>query len=623
MMRATAQRMLGVLDRCFAFHSPAHIARASFAVMLLGGLVALLLGQDANWDLRNYHLYNGYAALQGRWAQDLAPAHMQSYFSPLLDMLHYLLMVRLPAPLGGFLLGAFHGLVFLPLAGIALHALGEREQRARLAPLLALAGMCTSAFLSELGGSMADNTSAVFVIGAVYLVLQAHSRQRAGNHIGLGCWVLAGLLLGTAVAFKLTNAVYAIALGLAAVAGGGVWRHRVAGLALLTASALLAAALLAGWWYWQVWVQFGNPLFPQFNAYFQAPLAAPIAVADTRWLPSNLLQHLAWPLLFSLDPGRVSEVKMLQVLWPLLYLGGLVLLLSRLFGVRRERPRPSRAVLALLVFFCVGYVLWQGMFSIYRYLVVLELIAPLLLWLLVERLLPAARAARWAGRVVAVCVAISLLGANGWGHEAWAREGFRVQAPTMDAPGQSVVLLVGGEPQAWRVPFLPAAARYVGVAGTFPESEGYRQAVATIVQSRKHHYAMLPAPQDKQTARLGRINGWAAALGLNRDGGCQRLEWLARRVRGLRAVVAHDQGSDRCQLVPRDATTQDAARLHERRIAGDGLARYGLALDEQSCVQLSSWIGQGEYPWQWCRVVAMPAAGAGSGNAEAGLAQQP
>jgi hypothetical protein len=55
-----------------------------------------------------------------------------------------------------------------------------------------------------------------------------------------------------------------------------------AGLALV---ALAVFALLAGPWLVRLWDTFGNPLFPQFNAWFQAPLAAPVAVADTRWLP--------------------------------------------------------------------------------------------------------------------------------------------------------------------------------------------------------------------------------------------------------------------------------------------------------------------------------------------------
>src|SRR5438270_12031516 len=57
--------------------------------------VALLLGRDTNWDLRNYHFYNAYALLEGRLWRDLAPANAQAFLHPGLDVPFYLL-VRSP-----------------------------------------------------------------------------------------------------------------------------------------------------------------------------------------------------------------------------------------------------------------------------------------------------------------------------------------------------------------------------------------------------------------------------------------------------------------------------------------------------------------------------------------------
>src|SRR5262245_18527904 len=41
-------------------------------------IAAILLGKEMNWDLLNYHFYNGYALLHGRFALDLAPAQAQT-----------------------------------------------------------------------------------------------------------------------------------------------------------------------------------------------------------------------------------------------------------------------------------------------------------------------------------------------------------------------------------------------------------------------------------------------------------------------------------------------------------------------------------------------------------------
>ncbi len=601
---ARLRRCGGLLDRYFAFHSRGNVARATVAVMLLGGVVALLMGQDANWDLRNYHLYNGYALLHGRLALDLAPAQMQSYFSPVLDVFHYLLMARLPAPLGGFVLGALHGLAFLPVAGIAARALQGQPQRARLAPLLGLAGLCSSAFLSEFGGSMADNTTALFVLASLYFVLSAQQRQAAAPQAAFAVWALAGALLGIAVALKLTNAIYAVALGLAALCAGGPLRRRLLGAGMLTLAALVVAALLAGWWYLRMWQVFGNPLFPQFNALFQGPLAASISVADTRWLPRGIWEHLTWPLQFAANPRRVSEIWLVQCIWPLLYLSALAVALRRIVRGAGAAPAFAPAMGAVLAFFGVGYVLWQGMFSIHRYLVALELLAPLLLWFFCQKLFAPGRAAKWGGWAVGLCALVSLLGWNAWGHERWARDGFAVEAPPMPEPERSVVLLVGLEPQAWRLPLLPGQARYASVASNFPESPAYRAHLAGMLEQRDRHFAMIPAHSDKLALRFVRMNDWARRLGLSQGRGCERLRWMAARVRGLRSAV-EEAGDGHCRLVPRSGAPSDAetSSLQERAVAQGQLAGYGLALEEGSCVVLASRIGQGQYPYQWCRVV--------------------
>ena len=49
-------------------------------------------GMDANWDLRNYHLYNPHAWLTGRDSLDVAAAQLQSFHNPLLDVPLYLLV---------------------------------------------------------------------------------------------------------------------------------------------------------------------------------------------------------------------------------------------------------------------------------------------------------------------------------------------------------------------------------------------------------------------------------------------------------------------------------------------------------------------------------------------------
>ena len=65
------------------------------ACMLVAGLASLALGQDANWDLQNYHYYNPWAWWNGRiFDWDVAAAQIQTYHNPVLDF-PFLAMVTL------------------------------------------------------------------------------------------------------------------------------------------------------------------------------------------------------------------------------------------------------------------------------------------------------------------------------------------------------------------------------------------------------------------------------------------------------------------------------------------------------------------------------------------------
>jgi hypothetical protein len=606
-LREATGRSATTLARVFGFGTRRGIVAATTAVALLCGLLSLLRGQDANWDLRNYHVHNAWALLEGRIGLDLAPAQMQSYFPPLLDVPYFLLVQHAPPPLAGWLLGVLHGLAFLPVAWIAWRALAGDPRRDWLAPLLGLAGLASAVFLSELGNTMGDNSTAPLVMGALALALPDEDRRWRMSRIA---W--AGALLGMAVAFKLTNAIYAVALGLAVLAAPLPWRARLGTGAVLALVALAVCGVLAGPGLYRVWAAFGNPLFPQFNAWFQAPLALPVAVADTRWLPQSWGEALLRPLLFTANPYLVSEIALLQVTWALLYLAAIATavawLVRRHGGGRSDRPVAADAGVrrVLGVFFGTAFALWLAMFSIHRYLVVLELLAPLLLWLLLHALLAPRSAGRVAKVAITLGVLVALVGWNDWGHAGWARQAFRVQAPP--APLAGTVLLVGGEPQAWRLPYLPPGPVYASVGSNFPESPAYARRVRELAESQGGEIvALLPAAVDRRAESIERRNRWAARLGLD-SGDCRLLRRLARGSRRLQLVEPGQSPSGRCRLAQAEGHALNVAATDRALFeqADLVLARYGLRLDPAGCLALDSWIGAEPHPFRWCRVVALP-----------------
>ena len=55
----------------------------------LAGAASIALRQDSSWDLLNYHYYNAWAFVHGRHGIDWAPAQLQSFYSPFLDLPFY------------------------------------------------------------------------------------------------------------------------------------------------------------------------------------------------------------------------------------------------------------------------------------------------------------------------------------------------------------------------------------------------------------------------------------------------------------------------------------------------------------------------------------------------------
>src|SRR3954453_17596078 len=61
-------------------------AAIGLAWLVLFAAVSVLNGPDGAWDLRNYHLYNPFAVLNGRLHKDLVPAQLQTFLVPTMDI---------------------------------------------------------------------------------------------------------------------------------------------------------------------------------------------------------------------------------------------------------------------------------------------------------------------------------------------------------------------------------------------------------------------------------------------------------------------------------------------------------------------------------------------------------
>src|SRR5262245_40053601 len=178
-------------------------------------LLAVLLGKDLNWDLLNYHFYNGYALYTGRFERDLAPAQVQTFFNPLLDVPLYLAIVSLPPVVVGAVYGFVQGLngVAVWLIGRETLPIDDRRRREWASLGLAFLGGLGAINIGELGGGMADTLVSIPVLFSVALLLRSRPHLETGPTVPLVGWAaLAGAISGVGAGLKISSALYCVGM---------------------------------------------------------------------------------------------------------------------------------------------------------------------------------------------------------------------------------------------------------------------------------------------------------------------------------------------------------------------------------------------------------------------------
>jgi hypothetical protein len=427
------------------------------AFMLLSGLGSLWLGQDLNVDLQNYHFWNGYSFLTGR-THDIAPAAMWSFLNPVMDGFHYWGMSHLPARVFGFLIGVLHGLnpALVYLIARALFADGAGPQR-----LAAFGAGVASAIGPDavilLGTSTGDILSATPLLAAVLFAVHGARDADRGRTWHLAA---AGVGAGIAVAFKLTAAPYAMALAAALLLTAGSLPGATRVVAGFAAGGVLGYLIAGGLWCLHLWRRVGNPVFPFANSVFRSPYGESVWLRNDTWVPRTLWDHLVPPLWMAAgETARLTELfQFRDARLLVLFAAALVLV----FRYRRRRPlsRPERVV---LVFMALAYVLWLKLFYYYRYATLLELLAPVALYLLLRAafaaLSPRRLTALYAGLLIVLALYARYDPRSIGRHDHWADGWFEVRLPRLAAMPGAIVLT--DLPNSFVLPFLPADDRFL------------------------------------------------------------------------------------------------------------------------------------------------------------------
>jgi hypothetical protein len=462
-----------------------------------------LVGRDLPPDTFHYHLYAGMAALHDRLTSDFFAAGPQSYLNPYSFVPLYLMVESgLPNVAIGVILTVTQSAILWLTYELAVLVYPARERIAdrMVAPLAMALALLNPIVLQELGSSFNDLPIAVIGLAGWIALVYALKRGRGGPAL------LSGLLLGAAVALKLSNAfvVFAALPLVASIGARGPTRMRV-GFAFGTGVGLAFVAV-AGPWAWRLWRVFGNPFFPFMNSLFRSPDFITASLKHYRFVPDSLLGALAQPFLtivpgpmvhteLGAPDGRYALLLLLALAWP-----GLTLWQSArrraatpsappaVLAAARALPSDARVLALNLGAFVLGWALWLYASGNSRYFITLSCVGAVVTASLLARLL----AARVMAYVALIFLALQCF-------QLWSNAEFRYNPVSWSGPWVDVTIPQRflGEPylyltldttsQSFLATRLAPGSSFINIGGAYPlgpGAPGGERAAALIAQNR-------------------------------------------------------------------------------------------------------------------------------------------
>lgn len=577
-----------------------------YLVPFLFGIWSLLLGQDRNWDLNNYHLYNAFAFLNNKLNIDFAVAGLQSYFNPLADIPYYLLLTKTSGELTAFFMGLIHGMNFILLMLIIRHMLSNisPKKNYEISIFLALSGCLTGNFLSGLGNSMGDDSTLLLGLSSFYISLKSYTNKNLNRrYFNIA---ISGLIFGLASGLKLTNGVFAIALCLSFLAiKTNNFLSRLKLPFIFGLSVLFGYILISGYWHFLLWNKFHNPVFPLYSNFFQNEFSSFYSPKDS-WGAKNFMEFVLFPFLSSLDYHKAGRGLIHQFHWPLIYTIILYISLKNLnefFVKTKKNIALSQDEIFIVTYISIGYVLWVIFLANQRYMVNIDTLTPLIIFILLKRVLKTQNFDVVARKIIIASTVLTLLGGFGtWGHTGIKNPPIKIDIPTNLNINESLVLIPNDATFGWMVTQFPSELPFIRLAAW--SNKNYIEQMIKK-KNRNNIYIIIPGASNW---RIENVTKWSRFLSsfnlLHTKRQCEIVQAFIEKIKFRGAVKFIEQKGDACYLVLKDSDEIDIGSRNSKAINDQTqtLLSLGLTLNPKKCDLYNARFGSQNFKYIWCSV---------------------
>ncbi|HEU0117764.1 MAG TPA: hypothetical protein VFR09_03945, partial [Alphaproteobacteria bacterium] len=312
---------------------------------------------------------------------------------------------------------------------------------------------------------------------------------------------------GFVIGLKLPCIVFGTGLCFAFFGVSGPFRRRFMLSFIFGLGILAGIAITYGYWGWFLGHHFSNPMFPYFNDFFKSPLAPLSSARDVQFLPRSAHDFLLFPFIFTDSPFRTGEIPwrdwrilILYVLLPLALLARLGFGRSKQNSDALARPSAARYLLWAAV---ISYFLWALMFAIYRYLVPLEMLAPLLIVLAIGMLPLKLQTRGLIAAFILIVIAASIQGGNWSRRASWSDYFIETGVPALGKTSDLMILMAGFDPYSHVIPQFPPDIAFVRIQSNFTspdQNKGMNAVLHARVEAHKGRYMLLIAGWQKKQA---------------------------------------------------------------------------------------------------------------------------
>lgn len=372
---------------CLCKHKKLWESLIFFGFVLLGMLVSAITQNNNLWDFANYHYYNAFAFLHNRLNFDIVPASVNGFFNPLIELpLYFYIQKFNNYPLLVFALqGIWFGLLLYVLYLIC-KLFFKDDKNTYFLTLIAMITACFGySVLTQIGSCSNEIAVSFFILWGLYLLLKMIKYPELQKQYTI---LFAGLVMGISLGLKSTTVSYCLASGLTLFICYKYFKQKYLSIFCFACGGLLGFLLINGYFMYRYWELYQNPFFPFLNAVFKSEYFDDYNFKDVRYLPP-LAYSLIYPLVWlSRGQFEIYADDFYSVRLTLYYV---LLWLILLQAVKNKKIKffyeEHKTETFLFLFVLLSYYSCMWIFSISRYMAVVECLCGILVVLFFKKYL--------------------------------------------------------------------------------------------------------------------------------------------------------------------------------------------------------------------------------------------